>query len=95
MPEGMSGYELAGRLRRDRPGLRVIFTSGYSPEVVAPGAQASEGTLFLAKPFDLEHLTATVRALLDQTWCGSRSVPALARGPQPPPVGSGTRGVDR
>ena len=67
MPEGINGFELADRLRAERPGLRVIFTSGYSPEMVGrPGNRMDEGTTFLAKPFDLENLTATVRALLDR-----------------------------
>ena len=35
MPDGMGGLELAQRLRRDRPDLRVIYTSGYSAEIAA------------------------------------------------------------
>lgn len=65
MPEGMSGVQLAERLRRDRAGLRVIFTSGYSPEMVRQ-VETMQGASFLPKPFDLERLTTTVRALLDR-----------------------------
>jgi len=67
MPDGMNGPDLAERLRRDEPALRVIFTSGYSPEILGPGSDLLEGVRFLAKPFDLEELTAAVRAALDAT----------------------------
>ena len=67
MPDGMSGSDLAERLRREQPALRVIFTSGYSPEVLGPSSELREGAHFLAKPFDLEELTIAVRAALDST----------------------------
>ena len=64
MPEGMSGIQLAERLRQERPGLRVIFTSGYSPEAMVQGGDLGPGTAFLPKPFDIDNLTASVRAVL-------------------------------
>ncbi len=72
MPEGMSGVQLAERLRRDRPGLRVIFTSGYSPEMVRQ-VETMEGTSFLPKPFDIDLLSRAVRALLDRPVGGGRA----------------------
>ena len=65
MPDGMSGLELAQRLRRDRPDLRVIYTSGYSAEVAARGIQLQEGFNFLSKPYRAPELLRTVRANLD------------------------------
>jgi len=66
MPEGMSGFDLAKLLRREKPELRVVFTSGYSPEMVGHPGELPVGMRFLAKPFDLDDLTATVRSLLDE-----------------------------
>jgi signal transduction histidine kinase/ActR/RegA family two-component response regulator len=53
---GMSGRELARRLKSERPGIRVLFMSGYDQ-----GASAREATQpFLAKPFNHEELLAHV-----------------------------------
>ena len=65
MPDGMSGLELARRLRRDRTDLRVIYTSGYSEEIAAREIQLQEGLNFLAKPYRPADLLRTVRANLD------------------------------
>jgi two-component system cell cycle sensor histidine kinase/response regulator CckA len=59
----MDGPELARRLRGSRPGLRVLFMSGYTDERLAEH-ELSQGT-HLKKPFSPEVLTATVRAVLD------------------------------
>ncbi|MBE2214101.1 MAG: PAS domain S-box protein [Opitutaceae bacterium] len=74
MPDGMSGYELAEYLRRERPSLRVVFTSGYSPEMVRRDSPLGAGVAFLAKPFDLDDLTRTVRDVLDDR-AGDDSTP--------------------
>ncbi len=66
MPGGMSGPELAARLKRDRPGLGVIFSSGYSSEAKLDGLELREGENFLRKPFLLRGLAETVRRALDQ-----------------------------
>ena len=62
MPEGMTGRDLAVQLRRRKPGLRVIYSSGYSPEVVA---RDSSDTTFLAKPYLPPQLAQVVRRSLD------------------------------
>jgi hypothetical protein len=62
---GMGGHELADRLGRERPGMAVLFTSGYTDDAVVRQA-AAEGTGFLQKPFTLETLARTVRDLLDR-----------------------------
>jgi CheY-like chemotaxis protein len=56
---GMDGRELARRLREKKPGLPVLFISGWSPET--PDAGLESGTLLLPKPFRLAEL---YRALL-------------------------------
>jgi CheY-like chemotaxis protein len=66
MPGGMSGKELSDRLRRENPKLKVIYTSGYSAEVVGKDFPLEEGVNFLAKPFPAQALAQTVRHCLNQ-----------------------------
>jgi CheY-like chemotaxis protein len=66
MPGGMNGRELAERLRADRPGLKVVYCSGYDANILGADALAKPGTSFLAKPFNLAQAVRQVRGLLDQ-----------------------------
>ncbi len=63
MPK-MSGHELAAQLRSSRPGLRVLYISGYTEDVVARHGVDTHTTL-LQKPFTSEALARAVRAVLD------------------------------
>jgi len=65
MPDGMTGCQLADRLRTDVPNLRVIFTSGHSAGI--PGTQLAnvEERQFLAKPYRPSKLLEIVRNCLD------------------------------
>jgi CheY-like chemotaxis protein len=65
MPDGMNGIELAERLRRTRPSLTVIFTSGYLADVSRDDIPKRETDAFLAKPFSLPELGRLVRQMLD------------------------------
>lgn len=65
MPDGMSGIELAATLRKVRPDLKVVFMSGYSPEIAVGECPAFDHVNFLAKPFRAHQLSAVVRAALD------------------------------
>ena len=65
MPDGMSGRDLARVLQRDKPGLKIIYTSGYSAAVSGDGPALTEGVNFLQKPYPPYHLAKTVRACLD------------------------------
>ena len=64
MPD-IGGPALAERLLLERPGLRVLFMSGYSDEDISLALDAVPGATFLAKPFDIEALTRAVRGALD------------------------------
>ncbi|MGA9452893.1 MAG: response regulator [Verrucomicrobiia bacterium] len=64
MPGGMTGNDLAAKLRKQKPGLKVIYTSGYSSELMGKDAGASD-TTFLAKPYLLPELLQTVRQSFD------------------------------
>jgi CheY-like chemotaxis protein len=65
MPGGMSGRQLAERLQQDDPGLKVIYTSGYSPGMAGKDIALLEGFNFLAKPYTPGKLARVVRECLD------------------------------
>lgn len=71
MPGGMSGFDLGAQLNREAPGLRVVYTSGYSPEIAGRGEELIAGVNFLPKPFAPDLLLRTVRAGLDRPKSGS------------------------
>ncbi len=62
MPE-MNGRELAQRISEIRPGLPIIFMSGYSDQPITHGVSAKD-SLFLAKPFTPTKLMEQVRQAL-------------------------------
>jgi PAS domain S-box-containing protein len=62
---GMGGGELAKRVRAARPGTKVLFTSGYSDEVMLRQLLREPEVVLLQKPFTPETLTRKVRAVLD------------------------------
>src|SRR5208283_3858054 len=65
----MSGQELVNQLARLRPGIKVLFMSGYSDDAVARHGVLNEGAEFIAKPFSPEELAEKVRAVLGPTRC--------------------------
>jgi CheY-like chemotaxis protein len=64
MPEGMTGRELADELRRQKPELKVIYTSGYSADVMGH-ENATREIKFLQKPYPPLELAQAVRECLD------------------------------
>jgi CheY-like chemotaxis protein len=64
MPDGMSGRQLAERLRADNPSLKVLFTSGYSTDLLGKDLGLKEGLNFLQKPYPPSKLVETVKAAL-------------------------------
>lgn len=65
MPE-MGGGELAQKVMKLFPDIRVLLISGYTEETVVNKFILNEGVHFLQKPFTAEQLTQKVRAVLDQ-----------------------------
>jgi len=65
MPQ-MGGKVLAGRLRANRPDIRVIFFSGYPSEAIAHYGVLDPGTAFLLKPFSPAVLARKAREVLDR-----------------------------
>ena len=65
MPEGMTGRELAEKVKREKPDLKVLYISGYSPDILGREVALVHGLNFLQKPFAPAMLTAAVRRCLD------------------------------
>ncbi len=65
MPGGMTGRELGEQLQSQKPGLKIIYTSGYSAELVGKDL-GRDGTTFLAKPYRPNQLALVVRQCLDK-----------------------------
>ena len=62
---GMNGTEVAARLRRLRPELRVVYMSGYAEHAVVQQGVLEDGIAFVSKPFAPDQLARTLRAVLD------------------------------
>jgi DNA-binding NtrC family response regulator len=67
MPGGVMGSELAQILLKQSPGLKVIYTSGYSPGMAGKDATLMERRNFLPKPYSIGKLAQFVRECLDST----------------------------
>ncbi len=65
MPQ-VTGVEAARRLRQIRPGLRVLYMSGYADSPLVEQALQEEGSAALPKPFSADPLVRKVRAVLDR-----------------------------
>ncbi|MEO8900396.1 MAG: PAS domain S-box protein [Polyangiaceae bacterium] len=63
---GINGRVLAEALAAVLPGIPVLFVSGYTQDVIAEPANASERTAFLPKPYSAEALARRVRQLLEK-----------------------------
>jgi signal transduction histidine kinase/ActR/RegA family two-component response regulator len=65
MPGAVSGRMLADEARRIDPGLRVLFTSGYTENAIVHHGQLDPGVELLSKPYSREQLGAKLRRVLD------------------------------
>jgi PAS domain S-box-containing protein len=61
----LSGRELAARISSERPGMKVLFISGYTDDSVFRHGVLEGGTPFLQKPFNLRVLAGKVREVLE------------------------------
>jgi signal transduction histidine kinase/CheY-like chemotaxis protein len=64
---GMNGRELARRAEEIRPGIRVLYMTGYSRNAVVHHGRLDEGVELLQKPITQSELAARVRDMLDKT----------------------------
>ena len=63
---GVNGKKLADEAAQLRPNLKVLYTTGYTPNAVVHGGVLDADVHFLSKPFTLDQLAAKVRAVLDE-----------------------------
>ena len=64
MPGPMNGRQLADAAQQRRAALKVLFTSGYSNEVIIHNGHLDAGVLLLAKPYRKSELARMIRAAL-------------------------------
>jgi len=62
---GINGKILAETLRKTRPEIRIVYTSGYTRDVIVHHGVLNPGVLFLDKPYTPQALAAKVREALD------------------------------
>ena len=62
----MGGRELADKLRAKRPGIKVLFTSGYTDEAIIRHGSLDPDTAFTQKPFSATDLALKVREVLEE-----------------------------
>ncbi len=80
MPGGMTGDELAAEMKRRKPGLKIIYASGYTSAFVGRDF-GRDDVAFLAKPYQPQQVAQLIRDTLDTSSKGSSSrgnIPAKA-----------------
>ncbi len=65
LPGGMTGAQLAAQVRAVRPGIRVLFTTGYARNAIFHHGRLDKGVQLITKPFSFPDLAAKVRDVLD------------------------------
>jgi DNA-binding response OmpR family regulator len=65
LPGGKNGRQLADEAMDLRPGLKVLFTTGYTRNAIVHNGQLDPGIQLLGKPFTYSDLAAKIRAVLD------------------------------
>ncbi len=65
MPGSMNGRQLADAILAERPGLKVLFTSGYTEDAIIHHGRLDLGVLLLAKPYRKSDLARMIRRALE------------------------------
>ncbi|MBR0849880.1 CHASE3 domain-containing protein [Bradyrhizobium diazoefficiens] len=65
IPGGMSGRELADKVAALRPGLKVLFTSGYTDNAIVHHGKLDDGVMLLTKPYRRNQLAEMIRKALN------------------------------
>jgi CheY-like chemotaxis protein len=66
MPGGLNGRQLADRVRALRPGMKVLYTSGYSEDAIIHHGRLDASVDLLNKPYRKRDLAMKVRKVLDE-----------------------------
>jgi CheY-like chemotaxis protein len=67
LPGGMTGRQLADEAVRRRPGLKVLYTTGYARNAIVHQGRLDPGVELIVKPFTSAALASRIRQLLDAT----------------------------
>jgi signal transduction histidine kinase/CheY-like chemotaxis protein len=66
LPGGMNGRQLVDALAALRPGLKVLYASGYSEDIMLQRGEIPAGLRFIAKPYGRAALAEAIRAALEE-----------------------------
>jgi DNA-binding response OmpR family regulator len=64
LPGGMNGRQLADAARQRRPGLKVLFVTGYAESVAVGDGRMEHGMQVMTKPFAVAALAARVQGII-------------------------------
>jgi signal transduction histidine kinase/CheY-like chemotaxis protein len=64
LPGGMNGRQVADAARSLRPGLKVLFITGFAENAVIGNGQLEKGMHIIAKPFEIERLARTIGEMI-------------------------------
>jgi CheY-like chemotaxis protein len=64
LPGGMNGRQVADAARTLRPGLKVLFITGYAENAVVGNGRLEKGMHVIAKPFEIERLAWKIREMI-------------------------------
>jgi signal transduction histidine kinase len=67
LPGGMNGRQLADVALDRRPGLKILFTTGYTRNAIVHNGQLDPGVQLIGKPFSYSDLARKVRSVLDDS----------------------------
>ncbi|SFO81604.1 PAS domain S-box-containing protein [Bradyrhizobium sp. Ghvi] len=78
IPGGMSGRELADEIAKRRPGVKVLYTSGYTDNAIVHHGKLDDGVLLLTKPYRRNQLAEMIRKALGGGTTASPAPPPRA-----------------
>jgi DNA-binding response OmpR family regulator len=64
LPGGLNGRQMADSAREKRPGLKVLFITGYAENAVIGSGRLQKGMHVLTKPFAMDQLAARIKAII-------------------------------
>jgi signal transduction histidine kinase/ActR/RegA family two-component response regulator len=65
LPNGMNGRQIADAARQGRPGLKVLFITGYAENAVVGNGHLDKGMQVIAKPFEIDALARKIREIVE------------------------------
>jgi CheY-like chemotaxis protein len=84
MPGPLRSTEMARMALRATPGLKVLFTSGYTQNAIVHAGRLDPGVHLLSKPYSRAQLASRLRAVLRQPWAAS--TPTVPAAPESTPA---------